>query len=229
MFIISDVHANTEELGKMILLLDLNEQSRLVFLGDYIDKKSHVAETLKMLADLKNKYDCVFIKGNHEFVWEKYLGGDLSRQEFILNHGSVESLRQYTEEAEELVRGNRIDEIRKYLQPYLDFCKSTVDYHLADGFLAVHAGILKEQINQDPLVFTEANYFFRKDKMDVDDKYLGKHMIIGGHTYDGQAPVIKKGYIGIDLGAGYDGYISVFDTDKKRVIRSDGKIFNLNI
>lgn len=229
MYIIGDLHANIAELEKMLLLLNLNEQSRLVFLGDYIDKKIQTAETLKLLNDLKNKYTCTFIKGNHEFIWEKYLEGDLSRQEFILNHGSVEALRQYTNQAEELILNNQIDEIRKFLQPYLDFCKNTVDFYLADQFLAVHAGIAKEQLQQNPLVFTEANYFLRKDQMALVSKYLDKYTVVAGHTYHNQEPLIEPGYIGIDLGAGYDGFIGALDTDKKQVIRSDGKFFNLNI
>lgn len=229
MYIIGDLHSNIDELNNLLSLLKLKKGDLLIFLGDYIDKNIYTKEILKMLMFLKKRYRCVFIKGDHEFVWGRYLlHNELFRREFLLNYGGIESLRQFTENSEELIRNDKINEIKKYLSTYLELVKEMRDYYLVDNYLALHAGLLKEQFSQKQLIFKEINYFIRPDKMIFDKLYLNKYIIVAGHTNIEDAPVIKEGYLNIDLGAGYQKYLGAFDVKNNKVIRSDKKIFKLN-
>ncbi len=228
-YIIGDIHANVKELEKLLGKLKIKKNDTLVFLGDYIDKKIYTKETLKLLGSLKKKYNCIFIKGDHEFVWDRYLNHEeFFRKYFLLKYGSKEALRKYTDNPESLILKDNIKTIRKILKTYLNFIKFAKDYYLIDKYLAIHAGLLEEQLSEESINFLEENYFLRKDKMNFDKLYLDKYIIVAGHTYFGKEPFIKKGYINIDLGAGYDGYLGALDLDYNRIIRSDGKIFNLS-
>lgn len=227
-YIIGDIHNNIGELKKLLEKLDFKGNELLIFLGDYIGKKIHTKETLELLRILKNKYNCVFIKGDHEFVWERYLNQkELFRKEFLLNYGAVEALREYTDEAEELIEKDEIEVIKDFLKPYLNLIKDAKDYYLVGKYLAIHAGLLKEQLSQNPISFFEKNYFLREKDIDFDKLYLDKYIFVAGHTHFGKEPLILKGYINIDLGAGYDGYLGALDFENNKIIRSDGEIFNL--
>ena len=177
---------------------------------------------------MKDEANCVFIKGDHEFIWERYLEhGETFRKDFLLKYGSAEALREYTEKPEKLIEQDDIQSIKRFLRQYLDLIKNTVDYHFAGKYLALHAGLQPEQLSQDPIKFLEINYFLRKEGMDMQKLYLNRYPLVAGHTNFGTEPYIQPGFIGIDLGAGYDGYLGALNTEKNKVIRSDGKIINL--
>lgn len=227
-YFIGDIHSNSTELKKLLDQLKLKEGDELIFLGDYADKNRDTRETLEILWSLNKNYRCVFIKGNHEYAWERYLNhGEYFRQEFLLKYGSAETLRQYAENPEELILKNDISAIKNALKPYMDLISLTRDYYLTDKYLAMHAGLLREQLNQAPIQMQELNYFLRKDGIDFENLYLGRYIVVAGHSYFGDQPLVKKGYIGIDLGAGSGGYLGALHSEGNRIIRSDGKIFNI--
>lgn len=227
-YIIGDIHANSVALKNLLKRLKLKKNDQLIFLGDYLDKSSQTKETLKILKSLGNRYKCVFIKGNHEFVWDRYLNhGEYFRQGFLLKYGAVETLRQFTAKPEELLLNNSVKLIRKFLKPYLDLIKITRDYYLTDRYLAMHAGLLREQLSQKKIVMQELNYFLREDKIDFDNLYLDKYIIVAGHSYLGDEPLVTAGYINIDLGASFGAYVGALAVEDNKIIRSDGKIFNL--
>lgn len=228
MYIIGDLHANVGELKKLMSLLEIKAGDKIIFLGDLIDKNIETKKTIDLLNEISSKHDCVFIKGDHEFVWERYLmHNDIARQDFILNYGGVAALQKFTDDPKDLVINNKIVEIKSFLQPYLDLIQISQDFYLLDEYLIMHAGLLESQLDQEKISIDEENYFLREDKMNFDKKYLGKYKIIAGHTYFSKEPFIKPGYINIDLGAGSDGFLGAFDTKNKKVIRSDSKIFSI--
>jgi len=101
------------------------------------------------------------------------------------------------------------------------------DWHIVEGYLALHAGLLREQYEQSPLVFREANYFVRHQDIPPNKKYLDRYVLVAGHTHLGDEPTIAKGYINIDLGAGYGKHIGAFSVEEHVIIRSDGARFPL--
>ncbi len=218
-YIIGDIHSNITELKKLFKIINPKKGDIFIFLGDYIDKNPALDETLAFLLELNRSYNCVFIKGNHEFIWQRYLvHGELFRRDFIERHGQHTLQRM----------GKNHEELKEGLVEFLKFVEKNIDYYIVGKYIALHAGLLPEQLSQDPLQFVELNYFLR-DKMDVDRLYFDKYRVVAGHTFLGVEPLIKKGYINIDLGAGYGKYLAALRVEDGNIIRSDGRIFNANI
>jgi serine/threonine protein phosphatase 1 len=200
-YIIGDIHGNIEELQKLLALLKPAKSDTLIFLGDYVDKMPHTEKTLTLLEQLNKKYKCIFLKGNHDYVWEQYLiHEDLSRQEFLL---------------------------KKMLHSYIKLMEKMEHFYLIEDYLALHAGLLPNQYSQEPLVFEERNFFIRPDDIHMKKKYLGTYTLVAGHTYLGEKPTLEEGYINIDLGAGYGKYLCALLVEKRMLVRSDGKEFLL--
>lgn len=226
--IIGDIHGNIEELRKLLKLLRPRKSDTLVFLGDYIDKLPHTQETLMLLEKLSKEHDCIFLKGNHDYVWEQYLlHEDLSRQAFLLQYGGRETLRHFGPAAQRALEENDTVSLKKTLHSYIELIEEMEDYSIVEEYLALHAGLLPNQYVQDPLVFEEQNFFLRSDAIRMKEKYLGKYRLVAGHTYLGDEPSMAPGYINIDLGAGYGKYLCVFLVESRLCMRSDGKEFPL--
>ncbi len=69
-YVIADIHGETTKLKKLINhIISIDTRPEFIFIGDYIDKGEDAKATLDFLLDLKSKYSCVFIIGNHEYCW----------------------------------------------------------------------------------------------------------------------------------------------------------------
>ncbi len=227
-YTIGDIHGNSAELEKLLAFIKPQPQDRLIFLGDYLDKNSGTKRTIDLLRQLAEAHDCVLIKGNHDYVWEKYLlGHELQRRDFLLKYGGLETLKEFSPEAERLLLEDNVDAISGFLKGYLDLLPRMQDYAVVGSYLALHAGITDEQMDSTALVFGEPNYFLRPERIPTDRKYLGKYTLVAGHTHLSPEPVKLPGYINIDLGAGYGKYLGAFCPETSQVIRSDNKIFDL--
>jgi len=227
-YIIGDIHANIQEMESLLRCIELKDGDSIIFLGDYVDCSPHAKEALDLLSALDSEYDCIFIKGNHEFIWERYLQeGELMRQEFLLTYGGKDTARSFGEHIELALEQNNIPVLKEALRPYLDIIEKTKDWHIVDDYLALHAGLLPGQYDAEPLVFEEANFFVRPQDIPMDKKYLNKYTLVAGHNYLSDEPIVEEGYINIDLGSRNNKYIGAFAVEDKRVIRSDGKSFSI--
>ena len=179
--IIGDIHGNIEELQKLLALLKPGKSDTLIFLGDYIDKLPHTKETLALLEKLSRGYDCIFLKGNHDYVWERYLiYEDLTRQEFLLQYGGRETLKQFGQEAQRALEENNISMLKEMLHSYIKLIEKMEYCYIIEDYLALHAGLLPDQYSQYPLVFEERNFFIRPDNIHMKEKYLGTYTLVAG-------------------------------------------------
>ena len=227
-YIIGDIHANVRELESLLRQIRPESGTTLIFLGDYIDKQTNTEQTLQLLNELNKECHCIFIRGNHEFVWDKYVNGqDLERQSFLLQYGGMEALRQYPKKVQHALLNNNVELLKDRLQLYFNLIDKTKDWYITKDYLALHAGLLKEQYTKKILNFEERNFFLRPKDIPMNRKYLDLYRIVAGNTYLGNEPTIEKGYINIDLGAGYGKYMGALSIDENLVIRSDGKRFPL--
>ncbi len=224
-YVIGDVHNNIKELQNLIIVIQPGETDTLCFLGDLIDKNTGTEECITYITQLCEEFSVVILKGNHDYVWEKYLlEEEVGRQDFLLHFGSTLSLSEF-EDGEEALRGNDISRLKSILAPYLNLVGSMKPYVIIDGFIIIHGGLLPEQLTEDPLKVREINYFLRPEEMNKNDKYLDRYRVVAGHTVLGEEPSFNSGYINIDTGAGYGAFISCYFIEEHTVIRSDGKIF----
>ena len=91
LYAFGDIHGELEKLDELLEMMSLQEDDRLVFLGDYIDRGPDSPGVIDRLISLSTRYECVFLLGNHESMFldflgwtdDTYFGGDA----FLLNGG----------------------------------------------------------------------------------------------------------------------------------------------
>ncbi len=75
--IIADIHGNYIALDKCVEYAISRGVDTFIFLGDYVAELPYPQKTMERLYDLKEKYNCVFIRGNKEDYWlEHRIDGD---------------------------------------------------------------------------------------------------------------------------------------------------------
>ena len=96
-YIISDVHGCFKSLKALINQFPNKENSKIVFVGDLIDRGPSSCEVVKFIMD--NNYDCVL--GNHEEMFLEFAPSkedeDLSdSKHWLFNCGGEQTLKSYT-------------------------------------------------------------------------------------------------------------------------------------
>lgn len=187
----------------MIDRLPLCRNDKLIFLGDYIDRGPDSKAVVERLISLGQTYDCVFLRGNHEWMMLNYI---LSGRDFELwmMNGAHATIRSYTD-------------VKKIPLEHLEFLKSTIYYHVEGEYLFVHAGVrpyvpLEKQDNFD-LVWIREEFIYSENP-------LAGYKVIFGHT-PFRDVFVSNDKIGIDTGCVYGGRLTAFRVD-------DGKIFQVD-
>lgn len=67
--ILADIHSNFEAFRTCIEEAEKRNIHHYIFLGDYLGDLACPQKTLKLMRELKNKYKCIFIRGNKEEYW----------------------------------------------------------------------------------------------------------------------------------------------------------------
>lgn len=215
-YAIGDVHGQAELLDLMlgrinadIALAGSGTRSRLVLLGDYIDRglgSAKVIERLSTLSGMPIELTC--LKGNHEAamldflaeakagpVWVQYGGG-----ETLASYGVKPPIAQADEKDWESARQALLAALPDY---HLDFLKSLEPYVIIGPYLFVHAGIdpnkpLSEQ--------GEAEFLWVRDAFLHSRKSLD-HVVVHGHTPEPDYHHDNR-RIGIDTGAYLTGVLT---------------------
>ena len=126
-YIISDVHGCYKTLLALIEKLPNKKDSKIVFLGDLVDRGANSYDVIKFVMD--NNYDCVL--GNHEKMFLEYstmLENDRknpSLVNWLFKNGGEQTLSSYTSK-EEFYK--QLDFL-KLLPLYLEY----KDYKTKDG------------------------------------------------------------------------------------------------
>src|SRR5258708_7326085 len=78
-YAVGDVHGRADLLARLFSEIDADlkahptPQAVHVFLGDYIDRGPHAREVLDLLVARSQRYETIFLKGNHEVLVEEFL------------------------------------------------------------------------------------------------------------------------------------------------------------
>lgn len=190
---IGDTHSAADDL-KALLQAKAIQNSRLVFLGDYIDGRasrngSSHPDALEPLAVLDiimtrvNEYGDIALLGNHDDFWlQTAYGNDLSYQTWRLN-GGARTWRQLG------IHSSNLTVVADALKhdPLSRYTKFLAQLSLTwenNTMLAMHAGIdwaypFDQQVRDDLLWIRDDYYFDQNRKW---HRNLTKKVMITGHT-----------------------------------------------
>ncbi|MBT7767373.1 MAG: serine/threonine protein phosphatase, partial [Bdellovibrionales bacterium] len=89
-FVISDIHGCDTELKLLLNKLPLEpNKSKIIFLGDYIDRGIESKQVIDTIMELQGMFDVVTLMGNHEEMLINFLQDPLSEEavSFVYNGG----------------------------------------------------------------------------------------------------------------------------------------------
>lgn len=204
-FAIGDIHGCFEKLRTLIEQIEFNkEEDSLIFLGDYIDRGPQSKDVIEYFLRLsQDGHNMVFLKGNHEAMFQNYLSGS-DRFTFLIN-GGTETLDNYI---------RNIDQSQNTIIPpaHIEFFQSLRLYYETESYIFVHAGLapkvpLNRQRERDLLWIRESFIHSTYD--------FGK-IVIFGHT-PFKEPFITKNKIGIDTGAVYGNKLTCIELPGQKI------------
>ena len=74
-YVISDIHGDYPSFYKMLQKINFSSSDSLCILGDVVDKGS---DNLYLLEFIRHMENVCLIKGNHEYLFERYLQGTIT-------------------------------------------------------------------------------------------------------------------------------------------------------
>jgi len=73
--VLSDIHSNYIALDTCMDYIRKRKIDRLIFLGDYLADMPHPQKTMERIYQIKEEYNCIFIRGNKEDYWKDHQNG----------------------------------------------------------------------------------------------------------------------------------------------------------
>ena len=222
-YVIGDIHGQYYKLLDLINLTK-KDATEYIFLGDYIDRGEHSKEVIDYLIKLSKKVKCIFLIGNHEDMWFKYLKGDKSWLDMILLYGGIKTVKSYIDKDLTYIAAKTIviqaKKMENAFKIHKKFFGKLLYYYELDNYICVHAGInpqYKDLVlpshNQEDLLW------IREEFIDSKFFYKGKKIIFG-HTSFGK-PYVDKYKIGIDTTMKT---ITAFCVEGEYFINNEGEI-----
>lgn len=208
LYAIGDIHGCKSKLLRLMDMLAAdaethpNEEKRLVFMGDYIDRGPDSRGVVDYLInEVPAGFTPVFLRGNHEDVALRVLGGEASLIPSWMQYGAASFLGSYGVnpfrpkilETPEILQAELADRMSPN---HWQFLQNTVPSHNCGDYFFAHAGV-KPGV---PL-----------DRQDVEDLLWIRHaflassadfgkIVIHGHSIE-ITPSVRPNRIGIDTGA----------------------------
>ena len=189
-FAIGDIHGCRTYLERLLDIIPIHSEDRLLFIGDYIDRGPDSEGVITLVNGIRRRYpQTICIMGNHEQMLLDFLNG---QEPFLyLYNGGKNTLESYgchdIEDAAECIP-----------EDHLNFCRNLPLSYENEDYIFVHAG-LRPHVplsQQDPM-----------DLLWIRDEFYGSQFrfpkkVIFGHTPFAE-PLIQRDKIGIDTGAVY--------------------------
>jgi serine/threonine protein phosphatase 1 len=225
-YVIGDIHGALKALKQIIAKLNLQQDDKLIFLGDYVDGWSQSAEVIEYLMKLDKQYFCVFIKGNHDAWCEDWLMNRLPSETWLFNGGKL-TVESY----------HHISVVLK--QQHLAFFNRMLNYYVdEENRLFIHAGF--SSMHGPDHEHYASNYSWDRTLWEMaltmdkrikkDSKLYPKRLLLYdeiyiGHTptlnYDIDVPMQACNVWNLDTGAAFYGRLSAIDIATKEFFQSD--------
>lgn len=205
-YVFGDIHGAGLELSTLISNLNLNEDDRLVFVGDLFDRGLHghvvwdiVNRKSKLTSFLKNPI--LSVAGNHEVKFVNYLKENRKKEMMPIHYLWF------------------LDRIYKHgvkKEEFLNYCESLPYLLNINDNIIVHGGIkLTNPYEPD---FSSNVYGVKEDGVYWWDKYQGDKTIIYGHLGERDHSVrVRHNSYGIDTGIVFGGYVTAYCLEDKKI------------
>ncbi len=73
--VLSDIHSNYVALDSCMEYIKKRNINNLIFLGDYLADMAYPQKTMERIYQIKEEYNCIFIRGNKEDYWKEHREG----------------------------------------------------------------------------------------------------------------------------------------------------------
>jgi serine/threonine protein phosphatase 1 len=207
LYAIGDVHGRLDLLNALLGAILADDelrgpaQSRIIFLGDLIDRGPHSAQVVDRAIEVAaGPNDCQFLLGNHEEVFLQALSGDLKALAFFVRIGGRETILSYGI-SEEAYRDADYPGLHAMLTErvptsHIEFLRRFEDLIVVGDFAFVHAGVKPGQALTDQRVSDLR--WIRREFLEYGDGF--EKIIVHGHTISEEVEV-RQHRIGLDTGA----------------------------
>lgn len=224
--VIGDIHGGLLALQQVLERANVTAQDRIIFLGDYADGWSQTPQVIDFLIDLRQKQQCVLMRGNHDELLWQWLNG--ATDNVLWNkHGGGVTIKAY-ESVNEDTR-----------KKHIEFLESLQDYYLDEqnrlfvhaGFTSLH-GVMLEHFPR--LLFWDRTLWETAlaldPKMSREDLAYPRRFLLYSEIYLGHTPVTRIGETvpvrraniwNVDTGAAFHGPLTIMDIDSKQFWQSD--------
>jgi serine/threonine protein phosphatase 1 len=207
-YAIGDVHGCASELTRLIAKLEIDRDTLVVFLGDYVDRGAHSRAVIDQVIELRSRCEVVALMGNHESMFIDFLEHPASSGAglFILNGGAA-TLANYDDGTGSF----------SLPQTHVEFLNSLKIFHETQSHFFVHAGVpLKKALKAlDPVADREVCLWTRGPFLTSTEDW-GK-LIVHGHTPVKRAE-IHPNRVNIDSACVFGGSLSAFDCSNGKII-----------
>ena len=224
--VIGDIHGGLKALQQILKRAAVTTNDQLIFLGDYVDGWSDSAEVINFLIQLKDDYNCRFIRGNHDALVNNWLKTGEANEKWM-QHGGKSTKDAYQE----------IDQVT--IKLHIQFMDNLENYYVNEqNKLFLHAGFANLH-GPDYEWYKHVVYWDRTlwemvicmdPKIDENHDLYPARLKLFKEIYIGHTPTTRIGFNepvnfqnvwNIDTGAAFKGALSIMDIDTKQVWQSD--------
>ena len=224
--VIGDIHGGLKGLEQVIERANISKEDTLIFVGDYGDGWSESATVLSYLIRLQKTIECIFIRGNHDYLVHRYLKfNDLNP--LWLKHGGTATLDSYANVP------------AKEKEEHIQFLEQLDDYYIdTENKLFIHAGFTTQAGPENEffsnMVFWDRTLWEMACALDTSisesDERYPKRLKIFKEIFIGHTPTTRLGKVvpvnyasvwNVDTGAAFKGPITIMDTHTKEYWQSD--------
>jgi len=205
-YVFSDIHGCINEFNLLFESLPLDKNSKLVFMGDYIDRGPDSAAVVSRIIEISKQYSTIALMGNHEKMFLEFLRDSNSDEAslFVINGGTA-TLASYSKNHE----GYQIPE------EHIAFYESLKLYHVDKDYIFVHAGVPNVPIDQFKTHADPSDFLWIRETF-FESHFNWKKLIIHGHTPISQC-FISKRRINIDTGCVYGNKLTTLELPDQKI------------
>jgi serine/threonine protein phosphatase 1 len=202
-FAIGDIHGCRAHLERLLEVMPINSEDRLIFIGDYIDRGPDSEGVVTVVESVRRKYpQTVCLMGNHEQMLLDFLSGQ--DPSLFLYNGGKTTLNSYgcddLEDAKAHIPKN-----------HLIFYQNLLLFYETEDYIFVHAGLRPNiplnQQNPTDLLWIRDEFYVSRFKF--------QKKVIFGHTPFSE-PLVRRDKIGIDTGVVYGNKLTCLELPDMR-------------